>query len=187
MKSRYYLKSMLFVCFLVATAFWSTSVLAEEIKIKAKASLKETTLILTNGNALDFGNLGVVPGKASEVHIDASEGKAVTKATKIVGDVTTDKLNSGLVKVTSPVSTNLTVSYAVEDADGAANKLKATEGATQLDLLKVTEYSTQSPLAVIGGKESQIHVGGELKIPANLVGGYGKDYEGTITVTVAYP
>ncbi len=183
-------KNILLVCFFLVTTFWSTSVLAAEtITIPARATLKDSTITLTNDKDLEFGTIAVIPNSAANILIDASAGAATAEVQSGTATLSGTS-HSGLIKVTSPVTTQLSIGYTIADADGTADKLKSTGAGThKLDLTaaSITTYSTPSGLSVTGGTETEIHIGGLLNIPTGLNNAdFNQTYEGTVTITVDY-
>ncbi|PIE69489.1 MAG: hypothetical protein CSA21_02340 [Deltaproteobacteria bacterium] len=183
-------KGFLLACFFLVTTFWTTNLLAAEtITLKAQAMLKDSTITLTNGKSLNFGDIAVVPNTAASILIDAKAG-AATATTQSGTATLSGQSHSGVVKVLSPVTTNLSINYAIQDADGINDKLKSTGAGNKkltLTAANIATYSTPTGLAVTGGVEATINVGGLLEIPVGLGDAdFAQTYEGTVTITVDY-
>ena len=179
--SKAVLFTILFCYFLSGVGF------ATEATINVSAEIKEATLIMTSEKDLKFGDITVTgPGK---VRIDCTAGAATPAA--VEGNIAVDASDaqSGLVYITSPVSANVDIAYAVSSGTSTPDVLTGNQDTDPTTLTftgaDVAANSTggSGTLALTAGEKKELHIGGLLKIADEQA---AATYSGTIKVTASY-
>ncbi len=180
------MKKFFVICttILLAGCFYASSLWAIDATLKAEATVKKGTIKVTSEEDLEFGEIIPKPSEKVQILVDASAG-AATEATLKTGKATLKgNAHSGLVKVTSPIACELSITYSVGSQQVQESSNSNTLALTNAN---VEKYSTKSPLTVQANTETDIHIGGLLTIPNNLAAnGFDQDYTGQITVGVDY-
>ncbi len=183
-------KSFLSFCaaILLTGCFYSSGLWAAPINVTLDANVTVTkaTLNVSAEEDLEFGEIIPKPGEEVQILVNAKEGAATEASLKKGHATLTGNAHSGLVKVTSPIACQLSITYAV-----AGNQITESGSSNnrtlELQSDDVAKYSTKSPLTVQADTETDIHIGGLLTIPDNLQDdGFDEAYTGTITVSVDY-